>query len=53
MVNRRKFIQNLGALGIGAAGLGAFADMQRIAAAAGLNTAPLAAGEDYLSLIHI
>ena len=51
MVNRRKFIQDLGALGIGAAGLGAFADMQRIAAAAGLDSAPLAAGEDYRALV--
>lgn len=51
MNNRRKFIQNLGALGIGAAGLGAFEDLQRIAAAAGLDTSTKAAGEDYRALV--
>jgi uncharacterized protein (DUF1501 family) len=47
-MNRRKFLQGLG---VGAAGLGAWSDLGRIAAAASLDTAPLAAGEDYRALV--
>ena len=45
-MDRRNFLK-----GVGAAGLGAWADLQRIAAAASLDAAPLAAGEDYRALV--
>src|SRR3977135_974666 len=46
-MNRRQFVKTLG---IGAAGLGAWTDLGRIAAAASL-AAPKAAGEDYRALV--
>ncbi len=47
-MNRRKFLRNLG---IGTAALGAWSDLERIAAAASLGNAPKAAGEDYRALV--
>jgi len=49
-MNRRKFLRNMG---IGAAALGAWSDLERIAAAASLGAAPKAAGEDYRALVCI
>jgi uncharacterized protein (DUF1501 family) len=49
MTNRRTFLKQVG--GAGLAGLGAWSDLGRIAAAASLNSAPLAAGEDYRALV--
>ena len=46
-MDRRKFLKSVG---IGAAGLGAWGDLGRIAAAASL-AAPAAAGEDYRALV--
>jgi uncharacterized protein (DUF1501 family) len=50
-MNRRNFLKQLG---VGAAGLGAWSDLSRIAAAASLSSTtavPLAAGEDYRALV--
>src|SRR6516164_3901712 len=49
-MNRRKFLRNLG---IGTAALGAWTDLEHIAAAASLGAAPKAAGEDYRALVCI
>jgi uncharacterized protein (DUF1501 family) len=54
MITRRKFLQHLGSASIACAGTGAFADLQKIAAAASLNTlSPKAAGDDYRALVLI
>jgi uncharacterized protein (DUF1501 family) len=47
-MNRRTFLKRAG---VGAAGLGAWSDLSRIAAAASLGAAPMAAGEDYRALV--
>jgi uncharacterized protein (DUF1501 family) len=49
-MNRRDFLKGLG---VGAAGLGAWGDLNRIAAAASLDSAPKAAGEDYRALVCV
>ena len=52
MTNRRTFLKQFTAAGVGVGGLGAWSDLQRIAAAASLNSAlPKAAGEDYRALV--
>jgi uncharacterized protein (DUF1501 family) len=48
-MDRRKFLKSVG---VGAAGLGAWSDLARIAAAASL-AAPSAAGEDYRALVCV
>ena len=53
MTNRRDFLKKLGTAGIGVGGLGAWSDLQRIAAAASLEPGPKAAGEDYRALVCI
>ncbi|APV51052.1 hypothetical protein BWI17_15985 [Betaproteobacteria bacterium GR16-43] len=54
MTNRRTFLKQLTGAGIGVGGLGAWSDLQRIAAAASVNSAlPKAAGEDYRALVCI
>jgi uncharacterized protein (DUF1501 family) len=50
MTTRRQFLRTMG--GVGAAGLGAWSDLNRIAAAASLGTAK-AAGEDYRALVCV
>ena len=49
MMDRRSFLKATGAAGL--AGLGAWHDLQRIAAAAALAPTPKAAGEDYRALV--
>lgn len=52
VIHRRAFLKQLAAAGIGVGGLGAWADLQRIAAAASLNASvPKAPGEDYRALV--
>jgi uncharacterized protein (DUF1501 family) len=52
MTTRRQFLKYLGSLGIASAGTGAIFDLQKIAAAASLNTSfGKAAGEDYRALV--
>jgi uncharacterized protein (DUF1501 family) len=51
MKNRRTFLKQLAAAGIGVGGLGAWSDLQRIAAAASVGSGPKAAGEDYRALV--
>ena len=54
MTNRRSFLKQLAAAGIGVGGLGAWTDLQRIAAAASLGASvPKAPGEDYRALVCI
>ena len=53
MTNRRDFLKKLGTAGIGVGGLGAWSDLQRIAAAASLETGPKAAGEDYRAMVCV
>jgi uncharacterized protein (DUF1501 family) len=49
-MERRKFLKRVG---VSAAALGAWSDLTRIAAAASLASAPLAAGEDYRALVCV
>lgn len=51
VINRRAFLKQLAAAGIGVGGLGAWSDLQRIAAAASLSSVPKAPGEDYRALV--
>lgn len=51
MLNRRQFLHLIG--GSAAAGLGGFADLRNIAAAADLDINPKAAGEDYRALVML
>ncbi|MGE0357833.1 MAG: DUF1501 domain-containing protein [Burkholderiales bacterium] len=54
MTNRRQFLKRLAAACVATGGTGAWADLQRIAAAASLAPAgPKAAGEDYRALVCI
>jgi uncharacterized protein (DUF1501 family) len=54
MTNRRQFLKRLAMAGAATAGLGAWSDLQRIAAAASLaGGGPKAAGEDYRALVCI
>lgn len=54
MTDRRQFLKRFAAACAGTAGLGAWSDLQRIAAAASLApAAPKAAGEDYRALVCI
>lgn len=53
MTDRRTFLKRLAASGVGTAGLGAWHDLQRIAAAAAVTPTPKAAGEDYRALVCI
>ncbi len=53
MTDRRTFLKRLATAGVATAGLGAWSDLQRIAAAAALTSGPKAAGEDYRALVCI
>lgn len=53
MTDRRTFLKRLATAGVATAGLGAWSDLQRIAAAAALTSVPKAAGEDYRALVCI
>jgi len=53
MIDRRTFLKRLATAGVATAGLGAWHDLQRIAAAAALTNGPKAAGEDYRALVCI
>jgi uncharacterized protein (DUF1501 family) len=53
MTTRRQFMKQVSLATLGTMGLGALSDLQRIAAAASLNSATMAAGEDYRALVLI
>ncbi|MBL0140942.1 MAG: DUF1501 domain-containing protein [Betaproteobacteria bacterium] len=54
MTNRREFLRKLAVACVATGGVGAWSDLQRIAAAASLSPgAPKAAGEDYRALVCI
>ena len=51
LTQRRTFLKQLAAAGIGVGGLGAWSDLQRIAAAASVSPTAKAVGEDYRALV--